>query len=217
MTQSFLDFESDDFLPENEFDPDWTARIFPSAQELTSKQATLLAYLRETDSPKTKRELALALYPKAFDKSRLNGSQLFFDGYKHRNPAIDAENDYVKKTGYVIQSIDRNIKSKLNELRSDEEKLEFLRQAPLVIRVGEGSESEAFYDYHGPDAPQSVEVLRDYVEWAATHQARQSQPLEIAQAIHNSALYRGLPLLDTNFDTPDEEMEDWNDSQVNEG
>jgi len=212
MTQSFLDFESDDFLPENEFDPGWTARIFLSAQELTSKQATLLAYLRETDSPKTKRELAMALYPKAFD----GGAQPCSDGYKRRNATIIFQKEYIETTGTLIRGIDKNIRSKLNELQNDEEKMEFLRQVKLVIRVGEGVKSEALYDYHGPDAPQSMEVLRDYVEWAATHQERQSQPLELAQAIYDSAQYKELPLLNTNFDTPDEEMENGSDSQINE-
>jgi len=212
MTQSFLNFESDNFLPENEFDPGWTARIFLSAQELTSKQTTLLAYLRETDSPKTKRELAMALYPEAFGR----GEQYFPDGYKSSNVTVLFEKKYIDKTGEVIRGIDKNIKSRLNELQSDEEKMEFLRQARLAIRVGEGAKFEAFYDYHGPDAPQSVEVLRDYVEWAATHQERQSQPLELAQAIYDSAQYKELPLLNTNFDTPDEEMENGSDSQINE-
>ncbi|MFM5947573.1 MAG: hypothetical protein ACKO9G_30140, partial [Dolichospermum sp.] len=102
----------------------------------------------------------------------------FFDGYQYRNINQTSEKLYIEKTGQIIRSIDAGIRNHLNQLETHEEKINFLKVVPLVIRVGEDENQAAFYAYHGPDNPQPLEILQEYCEWAQTQQYRQSKRAE---------------------------------------
>lgn len=210
MIQGNFDFNSENFDPKKEFSPEWSANIFLTPDELKTYKDKLLAILRQSDYPRSKKELAMALFPNAFN-NRNNHNQFFFDGYQYRNINQTSEKLYIEKTGQIIRSIDAGIRNHLNQLETHEEKINFLKVVPLVIRVGEDENQAAFYAYHGPDNPQPLEILQEYCEWAQTHQYRQSKLAEQAQLVEASAyvadygpLFSGQ--LDNSFYTPDDEM-----------
>lgn len=221
MTQSNFNFYSDNFDPKKEFSPEWSADIFLTPDELKTQKDKLLAILRQSDYPRTKKELAMALFPNAFN-NRNNDNKFFFDGYQYRNINQTSEKLYIEKTGQIIRTIDAGIRNDLNQLETREEKINFLRELPLVIRVGEDENQAAFYAYHGPDNPQPLEILQEYCEWAQTHQYKQSKLLEQAQLIEASVstadygpLFSGQ--IDTSFYTPDDEMNILEDDENTDG
>jgi hypothetical protein len=221
MTQGNFNFDSDNFDPKKEFSPEWSAGIFLTPDELKTQKDKLLAILRQSDYPRTKKELAMALFPNAFD-NRNNVNRYVWDGYKQRSIKEILEKTYIEKTGQIIRTIDASIRNDLNQLETREEKINFLREVPLVIRVGEDENQAAFYAYHGPDNPQSLEILQEYCEWAQTHQYKQSKLLEQSQLIEASvstADYGPLFIgqIDTSFYTPDDEMNILEDDENTDG
>ncbi|NJM77064.1 MAG: hypothetical protein HC852_16360 [Acaryochloridaceae cyanobacterium RU_4_10] len=80
--QGFFKFDSDEFASAREFQPEWTAHVFSSVEERKTKESNLLATLKRANSPKSKRELAHALYPKAFDPRIVDQYQTVWDGYR---------------------------------------------------------------------------------------------------------------------------------------
>lgn len=225
MTQGNFNFHSDNFDPKKEFSPEWSADIFLTPDELKTQKDKLLAILRQSDYPKTKKELAMALFPNAFD-NRYNVTNYEWDGYQQRNIKDIFQKRYIEKTGKIIRSIDANIRNELDQLETHEEKINFLKAVPLVIRVGEDDNQAAFYAYHGPDNPQPLEKIQEYIqkncEWAQTHQYKQSKLLEQAQLIEASVstadygpLFSGQ--IDTSFYTPDDEMNILEDDENTDG
>lgn len=221
MTQGSFNYESEEFRPEEEFIPDWLAQTFLERQDTKCKKCKVMAVLRERGLPTTQKELAPAIYPNAFDNRYRDPEVWYRDGYKLRSTWIDTEERHIKKTGAIIRSIDYGIRSALSQFESREEKLEYLRNTPLVIRVGDTESGEALYAYHGPDSPQPIEVLDDYVSWAETHQTKQSQPLVLAQNIRDAAVIQGSIFGNQTLDPDDlpneeDEIDKWDDLEENQ-
>jgi len=187
--------------------PSWTAKIFPSPQELKTKQRKLLAFLKEADSPKSKKDLAHALYPKAFDDRSRDPSTRYWDGYKFRCCAEDAARYYTQRVAAIMRTIDQDIRDDLGTLESRLDKLDYLRKAEVVIAVDSGEQQEALHVYHGPDAPQSLDILRDYLQWAETHTAKQQQPQIKAQGLIDASSYQEQITINVDLQTPDDEMD----------
>lgn len=219
MSQGTLNYESDDFCPEEEFIPDWAARIFLTPEEAKSKKRKVIALLQKHGSPITRRDLAPAIYPKAFDNRHRDPEVRYYNGYEWRSSWMDSEERHIEKTGAIIRNIDAGIRNALNQLEGREEKLELLRHTPLIIRVGETERGEALYAYHGPDYSQSIEALDNYIAWAESHQAKQSQPLNLARSLRDSAIIQGSLFeiqLDPD-DLPDDDanIDGWDDLEEN--
>ena len=124
MTQGNFNFYSDNFDPKKEFSPEWSADIFLTPDELKTQKDKLLAILRQSDYPRTKKELAMALFPNALN-NRNNDNKFFFDGYQYRNINQTSEKLYIEKTGQIIRTIDAGIRNDLNQLETREEKINF--------------------------------------------------------------------------------------------
>jgi hypothetical protein len=225
MTQGNFDFSSGDFNPVEEFFPDWLANSYFTPQELRNSKQRLLAILRESSCPRTKKDLAVAMYPRAFNDN-YRERRRYWDGYKWQDSAAISEPHYIEKTATIIRSIDAGIRSVLSQLATYEEKVNYLRQAQLIIRVGEDENQAALYAYHGPDRPQERQALQEYCEWAQTHSYKQSKPLELAELIEASAspieeygpLFSGqIGQIDTSLDTPDDEMDILEDNEDIDG
>jgi hypothetical protein len=197
--QGYLKFDSDTFASETEFKPKWTARVFPTLEERKTKESNLLAILKRADSHKSKRDLAHALYPKAFDSQMVDQSQSFWDGYRFVRCAEVAENKYLIKTGALIRSVHQNIRNKLAEMDSESQKLDYLRTVSLPIPIDESDDGEALYIYHGPDRPAPMEYLSSFIEWATIHQAKQSQPLELANKLQTAYYNQSNAQIDNDF------------------
>ncbi|MFM6372453.1 MAG: hypothetical protein ACKPGN_30245, partial [Dolichospermum sp.] len=117
MIQGNFDFNSENFDPKKEFSPEWSANIFLTPDELKTYKDKLLAILIQSDYPRSKKELAMALFPNAFN-NRNNHNQFFFDGYQYRNINQTSEKLYIEKTGQIIRSIDAGIRNHLNQLET---------------------------------------------------------------------------------------------------
>lgn len=203
MSQDSFNYESDDFHPEEEFTPDWLAHIFFDKKDLRGKKRSLLAILRKYGLPLRKKELARALYPKAFDNKYRDPDIRYFNGYEWCSSWMASEKEHIRKTGAIIRSIDNDTRKFLSQLERREEKLEFLRHKELIIRVGETESGETLYAYHGPDCPQPLEILENYVSWAEIHHTKQSQLLMLAQNIRDAATIQAS-LLDGQMLDPDD-------------
>jgi hypothetical protein len=200
--QGFLKFDSDEFTSAREFQPEWTAHVFPNVEERKTKGSNLLATLKRADSPKGKRELAYALYPQAFDPRIIDQYQTIWDGYRFVRCAALIEKKYLDRTGAIIRSIYKDIRNNLSKLDGENQKLSYLRTVSLPIAIGEGDNKEALYIYHGTDFPASMEDLQSYVEWAIVHQAKQSQLLEVALKLQTANHNRNAAQI--NIDIPDD-------------
>lgn len=184
--QICFDYESDNFCPEDEFLPTWAPREFPGQRERKTRQTTLLAYAKRASLPKSYRELATAVYPKAFDSRQGNHTQ-YWDGYKYIDTVTETQRRYIHKTKALVRCIYQKVRKRLLECQTLDEELAYLREeAALLIPVDEGSNGEWLYTYQGPDLSQPSEIIEAARDLMLKHKDDQSLPQDLMQKLFNA-------------------------------
>ncbi|XGV86708.1 MAG: hypothetical protein ACAF42_14305 [Limnothrix sp. BL-A-16] len=184
MTQENFNFDEETV---NSFWPAWTARKFPSKQDLGQKARTLLAYLKNSEEPRTKEEMAMAIYPLAFRDDSRDTPKPFWDGYCQRNPVDDAKKIYTKRVAQVISKYRSSLRQQLYKMEKSygrEQVSIWLRDyAEIILPVGETDSGAWLYAYHGPDHRCSQEALMKSHELALQHKDSQDLHLKLSEKI----------------------------------
>lgn len=227
--QKSFDFDNNEFSSEENFFPPSIAKIFISPNNIKSKEGKILGYMRGLtiransdeisikDSYRTKEHFREILYPRFYNpkSSEQFPSSPVSDGdftYDIRDLIITKHKKSVDNT---IHRINLRLRESLKDLKSESQKLDFLRRSvQVLIVVGMTEQNSAIYAYHSADLPQSLENLNYYIEWGIEHQEIQGTPLKMAELLYKSRTQNNKQELNLDTDFTDYDMND-RDSQKN--
>lgn len=161
----------------------------PSATWYTQRDldegALILGILRDSNSRLTKIDLAVKRYPEIFFQM---SSYAFIDPLgKTCDVSKKVQQDYVAQVGRCLRSISDSINRKLDDLEENRSsQLAYLKTVSLAIPVDKDRKGRALYVYHGPELPQPLEVLEQFITWAENHQDRNGRLFRLATNLSDS-------------------------------
>jgi hypothetical protein len=227
--QKSFDFDDNQFSSEKNFFPPYIAKSFILPKDNKSIERKILGYMRELtlransdemsvkDSYRTKKHFREILRPDFYNPKSLEQFPSFpiFDGYNTYDSRDLTITKHKKSVDNAIHRINLKLRESLKDLKSESQKLDFLRRSvEVLIVVGTTEQNAAIYAYHSADLPQSLENLNYYIEWGIEHQEIQGTPLKMAELLHKSRTQNNKQQLSLDIDFSDYDMND-KDNQKN--
>ncbi len=140
--------------------------------------------IKQEESYKTKADLAELAFPQEW--ADISNKQEFERiGERIINPRRVYQKHFIRKTGEAMRLVAKEMRSKLEDCRNDEEKSKFISDVlEIFVRSGIADNEGFLFTYHGPSIRQNSEILRVNWELMQEHSVKQGADKRLAELIY---------------------------------